>query len=335
MKRTVIITGGGGFIMSHVADILVENGYYVVVIDDLSGGFRENLPEACVFVHGSINDVKLVDDVFATYEPFAVLHGAAYAAEGLSPFIRRFNYQNNLIGSINLINASVNFNVECFTFLSSIAVYGHGVPPFTEEHMPTPCDPYGISKYAVELDLQAAHRTFGLNYVIFRPHNVYGERQNIADPYRNVIGIFMNQAMRGEPMTVFGDGTQTRAFSYIDGVAPAIAASIDRPECWNQVINIGGSIPYSIHYLANSVAQVFGMEEAQIKLLPARDEVTHAHCLHDKARQFFGDLDPQTVLSHGLRNMAEWAKSRGPQVGQKFSNIEITRNLPPSWAALQ
>ena len=117
-----------------------------------------------------------------------MFHLAAYAAEGLSPFIRRFNYQNNLIGSINLINLSVRHDVERFVFTSSVAVYGTGQLPMTEDQVPVPEDPYGNAKLAVERDLVCAHDMFGLGYTIFRPHNVYGEYQNIGDNYRNVVG---------------------------------------------------------------------------------------------------------------------------------------------------
>ncbi len=125
------------------------------------------------------------------------------AAEGLSHFIKRFNYENNLIGSVNLINASINNAVKCFVFTSSIAVYGAGTT--TEDMVPVPEDSYGIAKLAVEKELQVSHEMFGLDYVIFRPHNVYGEKQNIGDRYRNVVGIFMNQLLQGKPMTIFGD----------------------------------------------------------------------------------------------------------------------------------
>src|SRR6185436_1963815 len=161
-------------------------------------------PPGTKFIEGSINDAALIKQLFAEYQFDYVFHLAAYAAEGLSHFIKHFNYTNNLLGSVNLINASVNQGVKCFVFTSSIAVYGRNQLPMTEELVPQPEDPYGIAKYAVELDLREAHEMFGLNYVIFRPHNVYGENQNIGDRYRNVIGIFMNQILQGQPMTVFG-----------------------------------------------------------------------------------------------------------------------------------
>jgi UDP-glucose 4-epimerase len=138
-----------------------------------------------------------------------IYHLAAYAAEGLSHFIKRFNYLNNAVGSVNMIDAAVNYKVKCFVFTSSIAVYGANQVPMTEDLMPVPEDPYGIAKLSIERDLQTTHEMFGLNYIIFRPHNVYGERQNLGDRYRNVIGIFMNKIMRGESLTVFGNGEQT------------------------------------------------------------------------------------------------------------------------------
>src|SRR3954447_23127175 len=158
-----LVTGGAGFIGSHVADRLIELGHRVVVLDDLSGGYFENVPKAATFVKGSILDHQLVDQLFSQHKFDYVYHLAAYAAEGLSHFIKRFNYNTNLVGSINLINEAVKHRVKCFVFTSSIAVYGKGQLPMTEEMTPVPEDPYGVSKYAVELDLRAAHEMFGLN----------------------------------------------------------------------------------------------------------------------------------------------------------------------------
>ena len=228
-----LVTGGAGFIGSHVARHCLELGQDVVVLDDLSGGFADHIPQGAKFVQGSITDHELVQCMFEEHEFDYVYHLAAYAAEGLSHFIRRFNYTNNLIGSTNLVNEAVKHRVKCFVFTSSIAVYGANQLPMHEDLVPQPEDPYGIAKYAVELDLRAARELFGLDWVVFRPHNVYGENQNIGDRYRNVIGIFMNQIMRGKPMTIFGDGKQTRAFSYIDDVAPYIANSVNIPEAHN------------------------------------------------------------------------------------------------------
>jgi UDP-glucose 4-epimerase len=326
----ILVTGGAGFIGSHVADALIRRGHSVTVLDDLSGGFRENVPPAARFVLGSIVDAALVTRVCAEGRFDHVFHLAAYAAEGLSHFIKRFNYTNNVIGSVNLINAAVNSGVRTFVFTSSIAVYGSSRElPMTEEMPARPEDSYGIAKYAVELELRASRRLFGLDFVIFRPHNVYGPHQNVADRYRNVIGIFMNQILRDRPMTIFGDGTQTRAFSYIDDVAPLMAEAVDTPECLNQVFNIGADIPYSLNDLAARVAAAMEAPAAVVHL-PPRDEVQHAYGAHDKVRRVFGSR-PGTPLGEGLARMAAWVRACGPRASAPFEHLEITRNLPDAW----
>lgn len=334
MPGNALVTGGAGFIGSHVVDELLKRGHQVVALDDLSGGFRDNVAAEAQFVQGSVCDADLIDNLFRERRFDYVFHLAAYAAEGLSHFIKRFNYTNNVIGSVNLINAAVNAGtVKCFVFTSSIAVYGRGQVPMSEEMTPSPEDPYGIAKYAVELDLRETHEMFGLNHVIFRPHNVYGERQNIGDPYRNVIGIFMNQILQGKPMTIFGDGSQTRAFSHISDVAPIIAESVHRDTAYNQVFNVGADVPYSVLELAISVATAMGIKH-QIVHLDARKEVAHAFSSHEKMRSVFGDMIRNVPLEGGLRCMAEWVKKVGARKGLPFCDIEVRKNIPPSWAEL-
>jgi UDP-glucose 4-epimerase len=326
---TSLVTGGAGFIGSHVVKHALALGHEVVVLDDLSGGFEDHIPEGATFVQGSVVDHKLVTSLFAEHKFDYVYHLAAYAAEGLSHFIRRFNYNTNLVGSINLINESVKHKVKCFVFTSSIAVYGKGQLPMTEEMKPEPEDPYGVSKYAVEMDLRSAHEMFGLNYVVFRPHNVYGENQNIGDKYRNVIGIFMNQIMQGKSLTIFGDGEQTRAFSYIDDVAIPITNSVNIPAAYNQVFNIGADKPYTVNELATVVSEEFGVEP-KITHLSARNEVLHAYSDHTKAHGTFGA--PTGIdLREGIAKMAAWARKVGARQSQEFSNIEITEKLPDGW----
>jgi UDP-glucose 4-epimerase len=326
----ILVTGGAGFIGSHVAEALVGRGHTVTVLDDLSGGFRDNVPGRVRFVAGSITDAPLVDRLFAESSFDHVYHFAAYAAEGLSHFIKRFNYTNNVIGSVTLINAAVNTGVKGFVFASSIAVYGSTpVLPMTEASLPHPEDSYGIAKYAVEQELRVCREVFGLDYIIFRPHNVYGPRQNIADRYRNVVGIFMNQILRGEPMTIFGDGTQTRAFSYIDDVAPLMAEAIEIDEAWGQIFNVGADEAWTLNELARRVAAAMGVE-ARVSHLPARLEVLHARSSHERIRRVFGDR-AHTPLDAGLDAMARWVRARGPQRTTPFGPIEVTKNLPPSW----
>lgn len=315
---------------SHVARHCLARGHEVVAIDDLSGGFVENLPEEVEFLEGSVTDAGFVAKLFQGPPFDYVYHLAAYAAEGLSHFIRRFNYENNLIGSMNLINESVRTGVDCFVFTSSIAVYGAGQLPMDEDQVPQPEDPYGVAKYAVELDLRSAQEMFGLDWIVFRPHNVYGENQNVADRYRNVIGIFINQVMSGQPMTIFGDGHQTRAFSHIDEVAPIIARSVDVPAARNEVFNIGADKPYEVLEVAHLVAAACGVEP-DIRFLPARKEVLHAYSSHAKARRVFGRPDA-VGLEEGINRMVEWAKRMGARPTAPFTEIEVTKNMPPSWA---
>jgi UDP-glucose 4-epimerase len=261
-----------------------------------------------------------------------VYHLGAYAAEGLSHFIRAYNYRTNLEASVNLINQAILSDCERFVFTSSIAVYGAGQVPMTEDQTPEPEDPYGISKYAVELDLKAAHEMFGLDYSVFRPHNVYGERQNIADRYRNVIGIFMNNVLQDKAMPVFGDGQQTRAFSHIVDVAPVIARSPLVAASANEIYNIGADQPYTIVELATEIADAFGVEPV-LEHLPARNEVVHAFSDHTKVRRDFQPPEPLDLRA-GIQRMADWVREHGSRDPIEFAGeIEVERNLPPSWRA--
>lgn len=326
-----LVTGGAGFIGSHLVDHLVKKGHEVVVLDDLSGGLRENVNSHAKFVEGSILDRKLVDSLMSGID--VVYHLAAYAAEGLSPFIRRFNYRNNLEGSINLINAAIKNKIHCFLFTSSMAVYGSGNPPFSEDDIPHPHDPYGISKLAVEMDLKCAHDLFGLDYVIVRPHNVYGERQFIGDPYRNVIGIFMNRIMQGLAPLVYGDGKQTRAFSYIGDVVPCIAEAPFIEKAKNKIINIGSSKVYTLNQLSKEVIKVMGSNLKHVHVSD-RHEVKHAHCTNMKAIEILG-FKEKTSLQEGLTRMAQWAKKVGPMEPIIWGGHEIDHKLPDFWKTLK
>lgn len=331
-QKISLVTGGAGFIGSHVVNELIKMNHMVIVLDDLSGGFKRNINQNCIFVNGSITDEKILDKIFNQYQIDYVYHLAAYAAEGLSHFIRKFNYENNLIGSINLINRSVKNNVKHFIFTSSIAVYGTNQNPMIETLVPIPEDPYGIAKYATELDLKAAQEIFGLQYTIFRPHNVYGENQNYGDHYRNVLGIFINNLLQEKPMPIFGDGKQKRAFSYIDDVAPYIARCIEYPKARNEIFNIGADKPYTVLELAYEIAGAF-KKDPEIKFLPPRNETVEAYSDHTKARKIFNTK--KTVdLDDGIKRMVTWVTSLGPVDPKKFENIEVNKNIPLGWKKL-
>ena len=328
-KSRVLITGGAGFIGSHVARELLFLGYEVIILDDLSGGFRENVPSQAVFIKGSVNDEKLLSRLFNKYRFDYVYHLAAYAAEGLSHFIKRFNYTNNVVGSVNLINESVKHDIKCFVFASSVAVYGDNQAPLDEKLFPMPEDSYGIAKLAVEMELKISRKMFGLNYIIFRPHNVYGENQNISDRFRNVVGIFMNNILNNKPLVIFGDGRQTRAFSYISDVAPLMALSIENPKCYDQIFNIGADQTHTVNELARAVMKAM---DAKVKIVHVKDryEVKHAYADHRKVRKFFG-LRKYVPLQEGLAQMAQWARKTGIRKSEEFKSIEIYKSLPAVW----
>jgi len=327
---TSLVTGGAGFLGAHVAEELLRRDHKVIILDDLSGGFPDNVPPGAKLIQGSIVDHQLVNELFEDYAFDYVYHLAAYAAEGLSHFIKRFNYTNNLLGSVNLINAAVNYRVKCFVFTSSIAVYGAGQVPMIEDMTPMPEDSYGISKLAVEQELKVSHEMFGLDFVVFRPHNVYGPKQNIGDRYRNVVGIFMNQLLRGEPLTIFGDGTQERAFTYVGDIAPTIADSVNNPLARNQVFNVGADVAYAVNSLARIVAETMG-RPCEVRHLEARNEVKVAFSDHTKVEAIFG-RQQKTALQDGIRVMTDWVRERGARESNVFADIEILKNLPSSWA---
>ena len=331
MKITSLVTGGAGFIGSHLVNHLIDDGHEVVVLDNLSGGQNETIHPNVSLVVGSITDAEFVNQLFQKHDFTYVFHLAAYAAEGLSPFIRKFNYETNLIGSINLINASVNHRIKCFVFTSSIAVNGNNEPPVSEDTQPNPIDPYGIAKYATELDLYNAHEMFGLDFIIFRPHNVYGPNQNIMYKYRNVVGIFMHQILSGQPLTIFGDGSQKRAFTYIDDVAPYIAKAVSTPEAFNQVIHIGSNQVHTVKELAVKVSHAMGSELNFINL-KERKEVSEVYSNPAKFEAIFKP-DSYTNLDTGLTRMADWVKqqSKTSENVKNFKEIEIYKNLPESW----
>jgi UDP-glucose 4-epimerase len=331
-----IVTGGAGFIGSHVVERLTKAGHEVLVIDDLSGGFRDNIPESARFAHASIT--QPLDEIFLRFKPEVVYHLAAYAAEGLSHHIPVFNYTNNVTGTVNVLAASHRAGARHFVFTSSIAVYGHPASdaPFDESTAPNPVDPYGIAKLACEQHIRSfEHYYGGPAFTIFRPHNVFGPRQNIADPYRNVVGIFMARALEHRPMPIFGDGSQTRSFSYIDVVAEAIVQAPSVAAARGLTINIGGDEPMSVRQLAREIADVMGVDD-RVEFLAPRKEVLHAHCDHALALRVFADAYARysVPIAPGLRRMAEHVRSHPvPEATECPSPIELSELLPPAWAA--
>jgi len=325
----VLITGVAGLLGANFSRHLLSKGYKVVGIDDLSGGYEESVPRDVTFYKQDLVNRKAIDGIFNKEKPDYVFHFAAYAAEGLSPFIRNYNYTNNVLASANVINACINNDVKKVIFTSSMAVYGIGDPPFTEEQLPTPEDPYGIAKYAVEMDLKLAHEMFGLKYSIVRPHNVVGLYQNIWDRYRNVIGIWIRKALNNEPLSIFGDGTQVRAFSDIKYYMEPFEKLMTSHD--SEIFNIGANKYYTINEAADAVitvAKELGINATKVHL-EKRNEVHTAYCDHTKAHKLLGFND-DTNLHDMIMKMFKWAQEQ-PERPMKTMEYEIEKNMYSFW----
>lgn len=325
----VLITGIAGLLGANFSRYLLGKGYEVCGIDDLSGGYKSSVPKDASLHVGNLADSSFVSGVFKQEKPDYVFHFAAYAAEGLSPFIRTYNYTNNVISSSNVINACVNNDVKKIIFTSSMAVYGVGNPPFTEDQRPHPEDPYGIAKYAVEMDLALANSMFGLRYSIVRPHNVVGVYQNIWDRYRNVIGIWIRKSLAGEPLTIFGDGTQVRAFSDISFYMQPFERLMFEYD--GETFNIGADKDFTINEASDIVIEVareFGYNASKVHL-EKRNEVHTAYCDHTKARTLLGFHDG-TDLKKTIHTMFEWAMNQ-PQNPIRDMDYEIEKNMYSFW----
>ncbi len=332
MSKNILVTGGAGFIGSHLVDGLIDKGHKVTILDDLSGGLETNINQEAKFVKGSITNRDLVENIIQ--DTNIVYHLAAYAAEGLSHYVRTYNYMNNLIGSVNLINAAVKHNIERFVFTSSMAIYGSGNPPFDEKDTPHPEDPYGLAKVTVENDLRIAKEMFGLDFVIIRPHNFYGERQFLGDPYRNVIGIWMNRIMQNKSPLIYGNGEQTRAFSYVKDAIPSLIQAGFKKETRGEIINLGSSSTNAItlNELADKVLRAMD-SELKPTHVSQRHEVKHAYSTTKKSEELL-DFKDDTSLVDGLAKMASWAKTVGPMDPIIWETYELTKGLPDFWVNL-
>lgn len=330
MENTkILITGVAGLLGSRMSDWLIKNkpNVEIIGIDDLSGGYVENIPNEVTFYKMDLKNKK-IKNIFESHKPDYVFHFAAYAAEGLSPFIRTYNYENNLVATANLINECIRYGIKRLVFTSTLAVYGHGNPPFDEEHQPAPIDPYGIAKYACEQDIQVAGEQHDLDWCIIRPHNVYGNKQNIWDKYRNVLGIWMYQYMNGLPMTIFGDGEQKRAFSFIDDCLEPLWKSAVDDRASKQIINLGSSIFYTINEANLILREVIG--DGDLIYKEGRHEVKNAHPTWSKSMKLL-DYKDTTNLKDGLKIMWEWAKNQPKKNQFVWSEYELDKGIYSFW----
>jgi UDP-glucose 4-epimerase len=324
----ILITGVAGLLGSRLADWLTENIQCKIIgVDDLSGGYIENVNKHVEFYKLNLS-TDSTDFIFEQYKPDYVFHFAAYAAEGLSPFIRQYNYENNLIATTRLINKSVKYSVKKFIFTSTMAVYGANKPPFVESYQQNPIDPYGVAKYACEMDIQIAGEQHGLDWCIFRPHNVYGVKQNIWDKYRNVLGIWMYQHMNNMPLTIYGDGSQTRAFSYIDDCVPYFWKGAIEPKASKEIFNIGGDDHCTINEACDSLIEVMG--GGKKVYLEQRHEVKDAWVSHEKIKNIL-QFKNSTNLHEGLLNMWNWAKLQPIRQRKIWPSYELENGIYNFW----
>lgn len=329
--KTVLITGVAGLLGSRLADWIIENtDNKVVGVDNLSGGYHENINEKVKFYEFDLTDLRSVKGVFENERPDIVYHFAAYAAEGLSPFIRKFNYENNLIASTNLITSSIEYDIDRFVFASSMSVYGDlHTPPFDEEMRQAPIDPYAIAKYAVELDLEVAYEQHGLKYTIIRPHNFYGINQNIWDKYRNVLGIWMYQILNDQAPTIFGDGEQVRAFSYVDDSILPLWKASQSDDVVGQIINLGGIHEYSINEACETLIKITGTDLKPV-YLEQRHEVKHAWSTWEKSVDMLG-FKHTVDLDEGLLKMWRWAQLQPKRNRFVWPSYELDKGIYEYW----
>ena len=330
MKKTVLITGVAGLLGSRLADWIIENKpeYEVVGVDDLSGGYAENVHKDVKFWQMNLTEHP-IENIFESHKIDYVFHFAAYAAEGLSPFIRCYNYDNNLKSTAKIINECIKHDVKRLVFTSTLAVYGHGNGGiFDESQQQAPIDPYGVAKYGCEMDIQIAGEQHGLDWCIIRPHNAYGVKQNIWDKYRNVLGIWMYQHLNGEDMTIFGDGTQTRAFSFIDDSLEPLWNSAVREEASKEIINLGGIEEISIKDASVVLREVIG--EGNIVHLEPRHEVKHSIPTYQKSIDLLG-FEYKTDMKEGLTQMWEWAKEQPMRERFVWPEYELDKGIYSFW----
>jgi UDP-glucose 4-epimerase len=328
----VLITGVAGFMGSHLADEFLKRGHYVVGIDNLIGGYYENVPAGVEFYSKDLGDFDSVKENFKGID--LVVHTACTAYEGLSVFSPALVTRNTSHITTVALSASIRGGVKKFVHMSSMARYGtQDTVPFTEDMIPKPQDPYGIAKYGAELLIKNICETHGMKYVILVPHNIIGPRQKYDDPFRNVASIMINRMLKGEQPIVYGDGNQMRCFSFWEDVANPLMIACESDVVDGQVVNIGPDEEFiTINELAQKLAKIIGFD-LNIKYMPGRpQEVKHANCSADKARQLLNYQTSKT-LDEGLTELIEWIKIKGTKPFDYHLPLEfVTEKTPKTWS---
>lgn len=335
----ILVTGAAGFMGGHLVDYLIgQKEHEVFAVDDLSGGYRDNVDTKAHFTKLDLRSRKKVERYIAKVKPELIYYLAADASEGRSQFTPINSTERNYLAYMYTIVPAIKHGLRKVVLTSSMSVYGAQKPPFSENMLKKPEDIYGISKGAMEDATKVLANVHGFEHVIIRPHNVYGPKQNLADPYRNVIAIFINCLLNNKHFYIYGKGNQKRAFTYIDDFTPYFAKSGFSKECNGEAINIGPKEESTINELSDIVLKVFfpnGNVPKHLKpqYFPLRpQEVMEAYCTNDKAARLLG-YKTTVGLEEGVEKMVKWAQEKG---AQKFNylkdGVELeTEDLPQTW----
>lgn len=332
----ILVTGAAGFIGSHLVDLLIlEKKHAIYGVDDLSGGFTGNINPHATFTKLDLRDTTKTAAYIQKIKPDIIFHLAADATEGRSQFTPLNSTDRNYRAYLNVLIPAIKVGFKKMILTSSMSVYGSQPTPFKENMPRMPDDIYGLAKTAMEKSTEILSNVYGFEYVIIRPHNVYGPRQNMADPYRNVLAIFINRLLQGKHFFIFGDGTQKRAFTYIDDCAPYILKSAFTPHATNEIFNIGPTEECTINQLATKILKEFFNtstipEKYKPEYVPMRPlEVKDAWCSVNKAKKILG-YKTSVTLDEGISRMIIWAKKLGPQKFLYMDELEIEKDTTPS-----
>ena len=328
VKKKILVTGVAGFLGSHLAEKLLHLGHEVVGIDNMLGGYEDNVPKNIDFHKGDCCDFENIQKIMKGVD--VVYHCAATAHEGLSVFSPYEITKNNYLASVAIFSAAVNQKVKRIIFCSSMARYGGQKTPFTENMKPAPVDPYAISKVASEEVLKNLCDLNKIEWVIAVPHNIIGPRQKYDDPFRNVVSIMINRMMQGKAPVIYGDGNQTRCFSYIDDCLSCLIPMLDQKNLNKQTINIGPDEEFvTINKIAEICSNLTGVNLQPIYKKDRPQEVKHATCSADKARSLL-NYKTTVSLKEGIKKTYDYIKKRGVRPFDYNIKIEIDNDLTPT-----
>ncbi len=327
-KLKILVTGAAGFLGSHLSERLASDGHTVIGVDNMTGGYQDNIPKNIKFFNFDCCDLESMNKVMGGVD--VVYHCAATAHEGLSVFSPYEIGKNNFLSSVSVFSAAISKKVKRIIFCSSMARYGSQKTPFNEKMVPKPIDPYGISKVAAEDILKNLCDLNNIEWVIAVPHNIIGPKQKYDDPFRNVVSIMINRMLQNKPPIIYGDGNQKRCFSYIDDCITCLLPMLDQKNLNKQIINIGPDEEFvTVNKISEICSNITGSNLTPIYKKDRPREVKHATCSADKARKLL-NYKTKTDLHTGILKTFEYIKKRGTKPFNYYINLEIKNELTPS-----